>query len=65
MISYSGTVAQIMAKGSFEIKCMIRSGDTRSEVIQMLGGGVLWLPWDLTSDTISFHMSGTTVSVKM
>ena len=54
---YSGTVAQIMSIGSLEIKCMVRNGEDRPKVIEMLGGGVLGLHWDPSSDTISFNLS--------
>ena len=47
----------MMAKGSLEIKCMVRNGETRPKIIDMLGGGVLVLPWYLASDTIPHHLS--------
>ena len=42
--SYDGTIPQILAHGSFNVKVMVRDGETRSEVIKLLGGGVLGLP---------------------
>ena len=42
--SYDGTLQQIFAQGSFQIKVMVRDKDTRPEVIKLLGGGMLGLP---------------------
>ena len=56
-LSYSGTVAQIFALGGFTIKVMVRDGESRSPIIDKLGGGVLGLEWDPVSDYINMHLA--------
>ena len=53
---YDGTVQKILNKGSFEVKVMVQSGETRKEVIDLLGGSVLGLPWTPSTDKITMHM---------
>ena len=43
---YTGTVAQILAYCGFTIKVMVRSGETRPAIVEMLGGGVLGMTWE-------------------
>ena len=52
---YDGSISQIFELGGFKIKVMVRDGESDPDVISMLGGGVLGLPWEPTSDTIQFH----------
>ena len=54
--TYSGTVAKILALGSFKVKVMVRDGETRQDVLQLLGGGVLGLDWNPGSDIITMHL---------
>jgi hypothetical protein len=54
---YSGTVSRILEMGSFGVKVMVRSGETRPEVIELLGSGVLGLPWLPGPDIIVMHLS--------
>ena len=42
---------------------MVRNGETRSHIIDKLGGGVLGLAWDPTSDSINMHLA-VNVSLK-
>ena len=35
---------------------MVRDKESRHEVVKLLGGGVLGLPWDPEHDLIPFHM---------
>ena len=56
-LSYSGTVAQIFALGGFTIKVMVWDGESRSPIIDKLGGGVLGLEWDPVSDYINMHLA--------
>ena len=60
---YSGTVQQILGRGSFGLKVMVRSGEQRKEVLDLLGGGMLGLPWDAGKDKIRLHM-GVNISPK-
>ena len=60
---YDGTVQQILGLGSFGVKVMVRSGETRKEVIDLLGGSVLGLPWSPAQDVISMHL-GVNLSQK-
>ena len=55
--SYTGTVSQIFARGGFPVKVMIRSGESRPEIIQQLGGGgVLGVGWMPESDRLKFNL---------
>jgi hypothetical protein len=60
---YDGTVSRILKLGSFGVKVMVRDGETRPEVINLLGGGVLGLDWQPGFDVIVMHM-GVNVSPK-
>ena len=62
--TYDSTVAEIMALGGFQVKMMVRSGEQRAEVVELLGGGVLGLPWDTAKDAISLHL-GVNLSPKI
>ena len=53
---YDGTVQQILGLGSFGVKVMVRSGEARQEVIDLLGGSVLGLPWEPELDRICMHI---------
>ena len=57
MYKRQGTIAQIFALGGFDIKVMVRDGESRSEVTQKLGGGVLGLKWDPHHDVIHMHLA--------
>jgi hypothetical protein len=54
---YDGTVSRILAKGGFKIKVMVRDGERRAEVINLLGSGVLGLAWSPGADTITMHLA--------
>ena len=54
--TYDGLVAQILDLGGFRVKVMVRSGETDVDTINLLGGGVLGLPWNPTKDEIVFHV---------
>ena len=62
-LQYDGTVAQIFSLGGFKLKVMVRDGETRQEIIDKLGGGVLGLPWRPAEDSIQFHL-GVNLSAK-
>ena len=53
---YDGTVQQILGLGSFGVKVMVRSGEARQEIIDLLGGSVLGLPWEPELDRIRMHL---------
>ena len=53
---YDGTVQQILGLGSFGVKVMVKSGETRKEVCDLLGGSVLGLPWLPAEDVIRMHL---------
>ena len=53
---YTGTVSQILARGSLRIKCMVRSGETNETTIRKLGGMMLGHHWDAVIDQISFKL---------
>ena len=53
---YDGTVQQMLGLGSFGVKVMVRSGETRKEVNDLLGGSVLGLPWVPAEDVIRMHL---------
>ena len=61
--TYSGTVAEILQGGGFKVKVMVRNGETRPEVAELLGSGVLGLPWKPQQDTIVMHL-GVNLSPK-
>ena len=42
---------------------MVRNGETRPHIIDKLGGGVLGLAWDPTTDSIKMHLA-VNVSLK-
>ena len=56
VLSYNGTLQQIYDKVSFKIKVMVKNKESRSEVIKLLGEGVLGLPWNSEHNLIPFHM---------
>ena len=60
---YSGTVQQILGLGSFGLKVMVRDGESRPEVLNLLGGGMLGLPWEAGRDVIKMHI-GVNISPK-
>ena len=62
--TYSGTVAEILQGGGFKMKVMVRDGEQRPEVTELLGGGVLGLPWKPDQDTIEMHF-GVNLSAKV
>ena len=45
-LEYHVTVAQIMERGSFFIKYMVRDRETRPEVLKHFCGSVLGIPWN-------------------
>ena len=55
--AYDGTISQILALGGFKVKVMVKSGETRQAVVDLLGSGVLGLPWDPAEDQIRMHLS--------
>merc|ERR1712055_716694 len=55
-LSYTGTVPRIMARGGFTIKCMIRDGESRAEVLEKFGGSILVIPWDTQTDMIRMKL---------
>ena len=56
VMQYTGTVAQILDLVGFRCKVMVRSGESRPEIINKLGGGVLGIPWDPTADNLMLKM---------
>merc|ERR1712218_643562 len=52
MPTYDGTVAKILELGGFKVKVMVRDGESRPEVNELLGSGVLGLPWVPEADVI-------------
>ena len=48
---------QILRLGGFEVKVMIRDGETDTDLISLLGGGVLGVPWDPKQDVIAYNFS--------
>merc|ERR1712101_28530 len=53
---YEGTIPQIVRLGGFKVKYMVRSGETRSRVLEQFNGPVLGLPWQPRTDTINMHL---------
>ena len=53
---YGGTVAQIMKRGNFHVKFMIKNGETRTELLELVGGKVLGIPWDPPQDMLRMQM---------
>ena len=51
-VSYQGTVSQIMERGGFMIKYMIRDGESQPGMLEKLWRSVLGIPWDTSSDSI-------------
>ena len=47
-----GTMSEILSKGSFNLKVIVTSGESNTEKIRKLGGSVLGVGWDASSDTI-------------
>ena len=43
-ITFQGTVPTIMAKGSFNIKYMVRDGEDQPEVLEQFEGAILGIP---------------------
>ena len=48
--TFTGTMPQILAKGNFKLKAMVRSGGTDQEQIDKLGGNVFGYLWNVTED---------------
>ena len=48
--SFSGTVSQIMGKGGFKLKAIVRSGETDQEQIEKMGTSVFGYLWDAPED---------------
>ena len=53
---YNGLVAQILALGGFEVKVMVRNGEQDPAVVELLGGGVLGVPWEPGTDQLVFKL---------
>ena len=53
---YSGTVMQILALVSFQVKVMVRDGEIKKQDQGITGYRHTRLPWDLAADTIKFHL---------
>ena len=51
--TFSGTIPQILGKGSFKMKAMVHSGDTDQEQIDKLGSSVFGYFWDVTRDELA------------
>ena len=43
---YDGLVTQILGLGGFLVKVMFQDGDKDSAITELLGGGVLGVPWE-------------------
>ena len=54
-IVYNGAIAKVLGLGGFGVKVMVRDGESRSNIIDKLGG-VLGLDWDPKSDQIKMRM---------
>ena len=48
--SYSGTMRQILDRGSLKMKVMVRTGETDEEVKNLIGNKVFGYKWDATTD---------------
>ena len=53
---HNSTISQILDISSFRVKVMVHNGEKREEVTDLLGSGVLGLPWDPAPDIIRFHL---------
>ena len=52
-----GTIPQILSKGSFRLKVMVSSGESNQLKINKLGGKILGIGWNPTSDELSINFS--------
>ena len=53
---YDGLVTQILCLGGFKVKFMVQDGDKDTAITQLLGGGVLGVPWELEYDRLIFNL---------
>ena len=53
---YDGLVTQILGLGGFEVKIMVQDGNKDTAITQLLGGGVLGVPWELEYDRLIFNL---------
>ena len=51
--SFNGTVSQILSKGGFKIKAIVKSGETDKEQINKMGTSVFGYEWDATHDVMA------------
>ena len=49
---YNGAISQIHTIGSFQVKVMVRDGETREQVRDLLGSEELGLLWNTVTDVI-------------
>ena len=54
-LAYTGTLSKIFKKGGFNMKMIVRSGETNPKALEKMGGTVLGHKWDPMEDTFSFH----------
>ena len=54
----SGTLAQILNKGSLKLKVVVTSGEQEKQKVEKLGNSVLGLGWDPVSDVIEVDARG-------
>ena len=53
---YDGLVTQILGLGGFEVKVMVQDRDKDSAITELLGGGVLGVPWEPEYDRLVFKL---------
>ena len=51
--SFTGTVPEILSKGGFGIKAIVRSGEKDTEQIEKLGNSVFGYIWNVTADEMA------------
>ena len=54
-LSYTGTLSKIFELGGFNVKMIVRSGETNPKALEKMGGTVLGHKWDPTEDTFTFQ----------
>ena len=52
-----GTFSTILSQGSFRLKAMVASGETNQEKIKKIGGKVLGVGWNPSTDTVCISLS--------
>ena len=55
--NYDGSVAKIMELGGFQVKVLVRSGEQRADVVELLGGEVMGMPWDTANNALHLDVN--------